>query len=176
VVDETTRPAPAAARGSARLAAETEVLTAAAARGVDAVSLRIVGIYGPGRGVHARLAAGSYRVVGDGAALVCRIHVDDLVAAIVAVGDAETVPSRIYNVADDAPTPSADHADRVAAMLGLPPPPRVPASQVSAEVLAMLAADRRVDNRRLKRELGWAPRYPDAVAGVAAALAEERGG
>jgi nucleoside-diphosphate-sugar epimerase len=44
-------------------AAETALLAAAAGAGLSAVSLRAAAIYGPHRGVHARIAAGTYRVV-----------------------------------------------------------------------------------------------------------------
>jgi nucleoside-diphosphate-sugar epimerase len=154
-VDESWQVAPATASGAARVAAEA-ALRAGPAR---VVILRAAGIYGPGRGVAARLREGTFRVIGDGRAHTSRIHVDDLAAAIVAAGSA-AAPSDIYNVADDDPAPTGEYADTAAALLGLPPPPRVPADTVPAEVAGMLLADRRIDAGRLKRELGWAPRYP----------------
>ncbi len=124
------------------------------------VTLRPAGIYGPGRGVAARLRAGTYRVLDDGAAHVSRVHVDDLVDAIVRAGTAASLPHAIYNVADRDPCTAAAHADGVAARLGLPPPPRVPSATVSDEARAMLLADRRISAARLERDLGWTPRYP----------------
>ncbi|RMH43224.1 MAG: NAD-dependent epimerase/dehydratase family protein [Deltaproteobacteria bacterium] len=167
-MDEDTPPAPASERGRLRLAAETAVLDAAAEAGVDAVALRAAGIYGPGRGIAARLAAGTYRIVGDGDTFVCRIHVDDLVSAIVAAGTIARLPRRIYNVCDDEPAPSAVVAAEVARRLGVPPPPRVPVGEVDPTIAAMLTANRRVSNRRLKRELGVALRYPTWREGMAA--------
>ncbi|MCB9570688.1 MAG: NAD-dependent epimerase/dehydratase family protein [Kofleriaceae bacterium] len=159
-VDETWPTAPVTASGVARLAAERALLAAARAAGLAAVALRAPGIYGPGRGVTARLRAGTYRIVGDGAAHVSRIHVDDLVAAIVAVAGAAALGHDVYNVADREPCPSAVYGDAAAARLGLPPPPRVAVDAVSPEVAGMLLADRRVDASRLERELGWTPRWP----------------
>ena len=155
-VDEAWPLAPATASGAARLAAERAVLAAAP----PAVVLRAPGIYGPGRGVAARLRAGTYRIVGDGAAHVSRIHVDDLAAALIAAGTARSLPRTVYNVADRDPCTAAEHGDGLAAALGLPPPPRVPADQVSPEVSGMLLADRRVDASHLEADLGWAPRFP----------------
>lgn len=155
-VDEDWPLAPATASGAARLTAERAVLAAAP----PAVVLRAPGIYGPGRGVAERLRAGSYRIVGDGAAHVSRIHVDDLAAAIVAAGTARALPRAVYNVADRDPCTAAEHGDGVAAALGVPAPPRVAADQVSAEVAGMLLADRRIDASRLEADLGWTPRYP----------------
>ncbi len=158
--DEDWPTAPAGASGQARLAAERALLATARAEALAAVSLRAPGIYGPGRGVVARLRAGTYRVIGDGAAHVSRVHVDDLVAAIVAVGLAARLAHEVYNVADRDPCTAATHADGIAARLGLPPPPRVAIDQVPAQTAAMLLADRRIVATRLERELGWAPRYP----------------
>lgn len=162
-VDEAFAIAPTTAAGRARVAAEAAIAAARAAT----VILRPAGIYGPGRGVISRLRAGTYRVIGDGASAVSRVHVDDLVAAILAAGDA-AAPGAVYNVADDDPCGSAELADAAAAALGLPAPPRIPLADVDPETAGMLTADRRVSAARLKRELGWAPRYPSwrtALAG-----------
>jgi len=174
-VDEESPVGPAAGgRGEARLAAETAFMNAAAEAGVEAVALRIGGIYGPGRGVHARLARGNFRVLGAGDTPVNRIHVDDLCAIIEAAGRVEPLVRPVYTVADDAPTPSREVGDGVAAMMSLPPPPSVPLDQVPPHVAAMLGANRRVSNRRAKDELGVTLRYPSWREGVAACLAEER--
>ena len=63
-VDEDFAIAPTTAAGRARVAAEAAIGAARA----STVVVRAPGIYGPGRGVVARLRAGNYRVIGDGAA------------------------------------------------------------------------------------------------------------
>jgi len=153
-VDESWPLAPATHAGRMRVAAESAL---AAAR-VSHVTLRPAGIYGPERGIAERIRAGSYRIVGDGTSHVSRIHVDDLVAAIIAAGTS-TVTGAI-NIADDDPAPIGEVADAIAAELGAPPPPRVPVESVDAELAGMLTADRRIANARMKRELGIALRYP----------------
>lgn len=166
VVDEEWPLAPRTASGAARLAAERALAAAAGRAGLSLVVLRAPGIYGPGRGVASRLRAGSYRVAGDGTAHVSRVHVDDLAAAIALAGEA-AAPGAVYNVADRDPCTSGEHGDGLAAALGLPPPGRTPAAELSPEVAGMLLADRRVSAARLERELGWRPRYPswrDALA------------
>src|SRR5262245_63798 len=153
-VDESWPIAPITDSGRARAAAEAALGEAR----VPWVALRAAGIYGPGRGLTERIRAGTYRVVGDGTSHVSRIHVVDLVAAILAAG-ASTVTGAV-NAADDDPAPIGEVADAVAARLGLPPPPRVAVAAVPPEVAGMLTADRRIANRRLRDELGVALRYP----------------
>jgi nucleoside-diphosphate-sugar epimerase len=153
-VDETWPIAPATAAGRARALAEATL----AASPIPTVRLRAAGIYGPDRGLLARLAAGTYRIVGDGSSHVSRIHVDDLVEAIVRAGRSALVGP--VNVADDDPAPIGEVADAAADLLGVPRPPRVPGSAVDPEVAGMLTADRRIANRRLVRELGVTLRYP----------------
>jgi nucleoside-diphosphate-sugar epimerase len=164
-VDETWPVAPITESGRARAAAEAALAGAA----VPWVALRAAGIYGPGRGLVDRIRAGTCRVIGDGTSHVSRIHVVDLVAAIVAAAGSSVTGA--INVADDDPAPIGEVADAVAARLGLPPPPRVPAAAVPAEVAGMLTADRRIANRRLREELGVALRYPSWRDGMEAELA-----
>jgi nucleoside-diphosphate-sugar epimerase len=77
---------------------------------------------------------------------------------------------RVYNVADDDPCPSAELADAAATALGLPPPPRVPLAAIEPETAGMLTADRRISAARLKRDLGWTPRFPTWRTALAAGL------
>jgi nucleoside-diphosphate-sugar epimerase len=149
-VDESAPVAPHTRAGRARAAAEAQL-------GTHAVALRVAGIHGPGRGLVSRIRAGTYRIVGDGSAHVSRVHVVDLVEAIIRAGNASVAGP--INVADDDPAPIGEVADAVAAHLGLPPPPRVPAADVDPEVAGMLTADRRIANRKLKDELGVVLRY-----------------
>ncbi len=150
-IDESWPVVPHTRAGRARAAAES-------ALGGIGVALRVAGIHGPGRGLVDRIRAGTYRIVGDGRAHVSRIHVVDLVDAIVRAGTS-TLAGPI-NIADDDPAPIGEVADAVAAHFGLPPPPRVPADSVDPEVAGMLTADRRIANRRMKDELGVVLRYP----------------
>lgn len=153
-VDEGWTVAPATESGRARALAEGALALAA----IPWLALRAAGIHGPGRKLVDRIRSGTYRVIGDGTSHVSRIHVVDLVSAILAAGASDA--QGFVNVADDDPTPSGEVADTLAGLLGLPPPPRVPASSVSPELAGMLTANRRIANRRLKEELGVALRYP----------------
>jgi len=158
-VDESWPLEPTTTTGRARLVAER-------ALPATAIALRAAGIYGPGRGLVDRLRAGTYRIVGDGSAHVSRIHVDDLVAIILAAARSpEPGVTGAFNCADDDPAAIGELADALAATLGVPPPPRVPIASVDAEVAGMLGADRRISNARLKRELFVTLTHPSARGG-----------
>jgi nucleoside-diphosphate-sugar epimerase len=163
-VDEQTAPDPSTPTARARLEAEGHW------RGVGAVALRISGIYGPGRGTHARLLAGAVRLPESGGGRISRVHVDDLVQAIqVALASGE--PGGVYCVADERPATQAETTAWLCERLGLPLPPTVPLGQLHES----LRGDRAVSNARLKA-LGWSPRFPDYRVGFAAVLEAERGG
>jgi nucleoside-diphosphate-sugar epimerase len=153
-VDESWPLAPTTASGRARVAAEAALADAT----IPWVTLRVAGIHGPGRGLVDRIRAGTYRIIGDGHAHVSRIHVDDLVTAIIAAGTSNVTGA--VNVADDDPSPIGEVADAIATQLGLPLPPRAPADSVSPEIAGMLTADRKIANRRLREELCVALQYP----------------
>lgn len=176
-VDEDTPCEPTSPAGIRRLAVERLLQE----RGVPAVVLRIPAIYGPpapgggeGRdGIVGRIRAGTYHVIGDGAGLGNRIHVQDLAAAIVAAAE-RAQAGRAYVVCDDLPAPRAEVADTVAAWLGLPPPPRVPLEEalrtMDPSVVAMFTDSKRLSNARMKAELGVVLRFPTWREGLRALL------
>jgi nucleoside-diphosphate-sugar epimerase len=150
-VDEAWPIEPATTSGRARAIAESVLPT-------DACVLRVAGIHGPGRGLLERIRAGTYRIVGDEAGHVSRIHVVDLVDAIIRAG--ATSFAGPINIADDDPAPIGLVADTIADALGVARPPRVPANAVPADIAGMLTADRRIANARMKDKLGVVLRYP----------------
>jgi nucleoside-diphosphate-sugar epimerase len=152
-VDETAPLAPLSATGEARVMAERALDGAS----VSHVALRVAGIYGPGRGIADRIRLGQYRVVGDGSSHVSRVHVEDLASAVIAAGESDA--SGAINIADDDPAPIGEVADAIASKLGVAPPVRTPVEAVSAEVAAMLTADRKIANTRMKA-LGVVLRHP----------------
>lgn len=161
VVDETTPVAPLGERERLRVEAEQAVL------GGDwpALVLRPAAIYGPGRGVHESIRLGRYRLAGDGANFVSRIHVDDLAAICEAALASEITGA--YPVADEEPCSSRQMAAFCAGLLGLPlPEPTDPAALHRTRQV-----DRRVDGRAILRLLGLTLRYPSYRTGVPAALA-----
>ncbi|MFP5456684.1 MAG: SDR family NAD(P)-dependent oxidoreductase [Alphaproteobacteria bacterium] len=133
---------------------------------------RLPGIYGPGRSPLDRVRAGQAHRVDLPGQVFSRIHVDDIVGAVLASFDRR--PPGLYNISDDRPVSQNLVVEAACALLGLAPPPLLPIEQagLSPMARAFYAENRRVANGKAKRLLGWVPRYPDYRAGLAALLAE----
>jgi len=174
MVTEDSPLAPSNDRSRRRVAAETAARTWCGARGVRCVVLRVPGIYGPGRLPLDRLQRGEPALRPEDAGPGNRIHVDDLVTACVAA--LERPVSGAFNVTDGNPATTTEFLQRTAAVAGLPAPPLVALAEahgrISAGMLVFLRESRTVDNRRMREELGVAPRYAQLDAGIAASLAE----
>lgn len=167
-IDETEPLKPKTERGQRRLAAELHLRAWSARTGSKTVTLRVPGIYGPGRLPAQRLQAGTPILRAEESPPTNRIHADDLAdAAVCAL--AEGVAGGAYNVADGAPTSMADYFLRAAALLGLPPPPQLSLpearAQLSPMLMSFLEEPKRIDPKALKA-LGWQPRYPDLASGL----------
>ncbi len=142
---------------------------------LGALSLRLGGIYGPGRSALERLATGN-PVIDKPGQVFSRIHVEDIASAVLMALERPDVAGPV-NLVDDAPSSQADHMRDAAALAGLPAPdvrPYDPA-ELSPMAASFFAECRRVSNAKAKTVLGWRPRYPDALAGIRAML-EEAGG
>lgn len=159
-IDESVPVDPAAPRAAARLAAEE------AYRAQGGLILRSAAIYGPGRGLHVRLARGEHRIAGDGLAVVSRIHVTDLARLALAALDRGARGS-IFNVADATPAPQIEVITWLAARLGVPVPPSVPAESLHET----LRHDRAVDGALARRSLGLELLYPSYREGFEDCLA-----
>jgi nucleoside-diphosphate-sugar epimerase len=126
---------------------------------------RLPGIYGPGRSPLDRVASASAHRVDAPGQVFSRVHVDDIVAGIIAGFDA---PAGAYNLADDYPASQNDVIAFAARLLGRDPPPFMPLDTLSPMARGFYAENRRIANAKAKRVLGWRPRYPDYRAGLRA--------
>jgi len=132
------------------------------------VILRLAPVYGPGRGLRARIQKGEYRVLDDGSHATSRIHVDDVVNAVFAAERHAPRGAR-YLVADDEPTTQGQYAGWLSARLGVPMPPSV---AMFAPGAPRAHRNRKLRNARMKQELGVVLRYPSFREGEAAIEAE----
>lgn len=176
-VDEDTPPLPHADRSRRRLAAETRLRDWCEARAVEWTILRVPGIYGPWRLPRERLLRGDPMLLEAEAGPGNRIHVDDLVTACVLAGEHAAAANRVFNLGDGDGSSSTRYFTRVAELLGLPAPRQLPRAEVqrlvSAEAWSFLGPSRRIDTSRIRRELGFTPRYASLDDGLRASIAEE---
>lgn len=147
-VDETTPVDLRLPRAAERFAAERHW------RDRGATVLRAAGIYGPGRGIHLRIANGTFRIMGDGSNVVSRIHVHDLATLVLAALDRSDAGS-MYVAADDTPVPQIEAVRFLCDVLERPLPPSI----ALADVGGALRHDRCVRNARARSDLQWAPRF-----------------
>jgi nucleoside-diphosphate-sugar epimerase len=128
--------------------------------------LRYGWFYGPGThfGEDGTLAADVRRrrfpIIGSGAGLWSFIHVDDAASATVtAIGRGDP---GAYNVVDDEPAAARDWLPAYADAIGAPPPRRVPvwlARLIAGRVATTANVQPGASNAKVKRELGWQPRW-----------------
>ncbi len=159
-VDETWPCKPVSERGIERLKAEQVWLQTE----LPVEIFRLAGIYGPERNIIARLKAGGYKAVQwnpphDSS----RIHVDDIVASIMAAMKMPR-PRRIVNLTDDEPLAHADYVTELARMIDAPEPiiltPEEGNRQLSPAMVAFFRDNKRVSNRLLHAELLQKLKFP----------------
>jgi nucleoside-diphosphate-sugar epimerase len=133
----------------------------------------VPGIYAPDRASgdpRRRVLGGAPRLAAADDVYTNHIHADDLARACIAALH-RGAPQRVYHASDDSASKTGDWFDRVADLCGLPRLPRMTRAQAEATLsptqLSFLGESRRLDNRRLKRELRLRLTYPtlDAAFG-----------
>jgi nucleoside-diphosphate-sugar epimerase len=136
--------------------------------------LRIPGIYAsdrPGGHPRVRLERGTPVLVPEDDVHTNHIHADDLARACVAAL-LRGAPQRVYHACDDTELKMGDYFDLAADLCGLPRPPRITRAQAVQRLgpllLSFMSESRRLDNRRLRRELRLELRYPTVRDGLRA--------
>ncbi|MCR9147367.1 MAG: SDR family oxidoreductase [Rhodobacteraceae bacterium] len=164
---------PSTRRGQMRVQAEAQW---EAVDGLPLHIFRLAGIYGPGRGPFEKVRQGTARRIIKPGQVFSRIHVEDI-AQVLEASIRRPNPGAAYNVCDNDPAPPQDVIAHAAELLGLPVPPAVPFEEAEMSPMArsFYAESKRVDNRRMRQDLGVDLLYPDYRSGLRALLAEEGG-
>ena len=174
-VDEWRIPKPQAGRSIRRYDMETTLRAWAVEVGCCAVTLRVPGIYGPGRLPRARIQRGTPVLAENESPWSNRIHVDDLVRVCLVAAD-KGRPGAVYHAADGRPGTMTDYFNQVADVLGLPRPPQISRAEAEATLspgmLSYLAESKRINIRRMREELGVEPEH-DLANGLRACVEEE---
>ena len=173
-----TRPLqPRTPRAQRRADAESAVRHFGRASHVRACILRIPGIYAPDREggtPRERLEKGTPVLHAKDDVYTSHIHADDLARALLAAlwrGK----PQRVYNTSDDTELKMGEYFDLAADLYGLPRPRRVARDAAGDELplvlLSFMRESRRLDNRRLKRELKIVLQHRTVASGLLQGLA-----
>lgn len=152
-------------RRTARAAADTNW----GALRSDMRRFRLPGIYGPGRSALDRVRGGKAHRINMPGQVFSRVHVDDIVAGVIASFDG---PPGVYNLADDLPCAQNAVIEAACDLLGQPWPALQSMEEAALSPMArgFYAENRRVANGRAKRLLGWSPLYPGYRQGLRACL------
>jgi nucleoside-diphosphate-sugar epimerase len=172
-VDESRRVNATTARAQRRVDAERRVRFFGRATGARASVLRIPGIYGKDREggtPRDRLLRSTPVLRAQDDVYTNHIQADDLARACVAALW-KGAPQRVYNASDDTDLTMGDYFDLAADLFALPKPPRMSREEASVQLspmlLSFMSESRRLDNTRLKKELGLRLRYPTVREGLA---------
>jgi nucleoside-diphosphate-sugar epimerase len=142
--------------------------------GLRSTIVRPCHVYGAGGWFEAEFVRrlrqpGRFAVVGKGDNWWDVVRVEDVAAAL-ALAVERSPDGRVYHVADDEPIRYYDFVALVAEALQVGKPRRLPVAVArlvaGADPVAAVTRSAKTSNERIKRELGWAPNYPHARAGV----------
>ena len=150
------------------------------ADGLEGVVLRYGFFYGPGTwyvkdgDVGRQVSKRRYPMIGHGGGTYSFVHIDDAAAATVVA--LERAAPGVYNVVDDEPAETAEWLPVFAEALGAKRPPRVPAfvaRLIAGKALVEWSLGLRgASNEKIKREVGWHPRYESWRRGFFEEVAE----
>jgi nucleoside-diphosphate-sugar epimerase len=159
-----------AAIGEGRRTARADADRAWQALRKDVAVFRLPGIYGPGRSALERVEDGKAHRIDIPAQIFSRVHVDDIVSAVIAAFDG---PAGVYNIADDVPASQNDVIEYACDLLRQEWPPLMMLDEAGLSPMArgFYAENRRVSNMKAKRLLAWTPKYADYRQGLSALLA-----
>jgi nucleoside-diphosphate-sugar epimerase len=132
---------------------------------------RLPGIYGPGRSVIDRIKANQMSFTDKPGHRFSRIHVDDIVGAIIASISKPTAGA-VYNVVDDLPSEAGDLFRFAAELLGKPQPQPVPFAEADLTPMArsFYSDNRTVSNALIKQVLNYKLQYPTYREGLRAII------
>jgi nucleoside-diphosphate-sugar epimerase len=146
---------------------------------LEGIVIRPGHIYGPGGWYAGEIVKrlcqpGRFVVVGDGANLWDVVHVEDVANAFVDAAE-KARPGTCLHCADDHAVTQYEFVAQTARALGVGTPRRSPvwlARLVTGGGPATtVVRSARTSNAKLKRELGWTPRYPTIQTGIPAVVA-----
>jgi len=173
-VDENTPLQPTTERGKKRVLAERQWLELAKENALPLNIFRLAGIYGLGRGPFSKVLAGTAKRIIKKGQVFSRIHVDDIAQILLASINKPNLVG-IYNVCDDLAAPPEDVLSYAAKLLKKEIPPKIDflKADMSEMARSFYAESKKVDNKKIKTDLGVVLKYSNYKVGLEALLAQE---
>jgi nucleoside-diphosphate-sugar epimerase len=167
-VKETNLTEPASETGKILVEAENLLMNAARDFGFPALILRVAGIYGPGRGhLFQQYLSNQAKIAGQGEGIINMVHLDDLVGIIIAALKSGRV-GEVYNAVDDEPVAQIHFFRWLSETLGKWMPPFATPEESMPRKRGL--TNKKVQNRKLKMELGYQFKYPTFRQGYTAEI------
>ena len=168
-VDENSPARPTREGGKAHLAAEDSIRRI---RPETSCILRLSGIYGPGRVPLVRNVLTGEPIQSPASGYLNLIHVDDATRAVVSAWAQGA--TGLYLVSDDCPMQRRDFYREIALQCSVDPPSFVAPVPASSSLMRS-SSNKRIWNRRMKRELVPQLRFPTYREGLADVLSNFEG-
>lgn len=174
-IDECQPVRPVNARAKRRVDAENTLRAWALRTQSNLAIVRVPGIYAQDRLPIARIEKSMPALLPEEDVYTNHIHADDL-ANILFHALFQARPNRVYHAVDDSEMKMGEYFDAVADSVNLPRPPRMARSEIdkilSPAMLSFMAESRRLQNRRIKQELGVRLRYPTVASSLCGAAVD----
>jgi nucleoside-diphosphate-sugar epimerase len=163
-VDESTPCNPTNSKSKARLDSEAAYSKACE----NFTAFRISAIYGPGRGLGTSLKNGTYREIqGSEQRWSNRIHVEDLVSALLlSIKFTGILPKKLC-ISDDKPAPIKEVVDYYCKTFNLPRPPVISQEEALKAEASTQMSSQKIINKLMKNDLALKLKYPSYVQGAA---------
>lgn len=172
--DPLPKPVPPALRSAAEM--EANALAEYKINATPVVILRGASFYAPTaystRAMIDSILARRMPIIGSGSQYWHWVYADDMARACVVAAE-HPAPGEIFNVADDWPFHAADGLNYLAAQLHAPAPFKmttVLAKALGGGTASFLAQSARYRTDKIKKMLGWSPKYPTYREGFAEIL------
>ena len=167
-VKETSSTEPASETSKVLVETEKLLLDVAGPAKFPAVILRVAGIYGPERGhLFQQYLKNEAKIEGKGERFINMIHRDDLVS-VIAAALKNGRPGEIYNAVDDEPVAQIHFFRWLSEALGKWMPPF--ADEIEDAGRKRGLTNKKLQNRKLKMELGYQFKYPTFRQGYTAEI------
>ena len=166
-VDEYTKVNPKTSRGKIRKNVEDSYHKLFKERSIPIHIFRLPGIYGPGRSIIEKLINGKNLVIKKPNQFFSRIYVEDISSAIIKSMENPT-PGEIFNITDNNPCSSEEVTIYAAKLLKIE---NLNFIDINSPKINKITKDfyrdnKRVSNKKIKKILGWTPKFENYKLGL----------